>query len=168
MFHFGTNSQHKLSTIHHILARVAHGALAISSIDFGVISGLRTGIDQLELYKRKDSQLNGIQKGKKRGNMIGTGVSMHQFRLAFDVLAYIGPTESWEVSLYVEIADAIRVSATSLGVKIIWGGCWDKPLTDMKSAEDIRKNMKRYQRKKAAQGKTAFVDAGHFQLERRL
>lgn len=164
MFHFGTRSMNAISSVHHMLARVLHGALKRSTYDFGITEGLRTPTQQLQRYTDKASPLNGIRKGDTVDGVKGTGMSMHQFRLALDVVAYVEGEYTYEMDYYVAIAEAVRLEAIRLGVRVVWGGCWDMALNDM---DNVRASMHRYQRKIIALGKVPFVDGCHFQHDRR-
>lgn len=168
-FFLGSRSRSELVRVNHLLARTAEDAILLTPIDFGVISGLRDDDEQLKLYRGNHSKLNGIPKGKRVGNITGTGVSMHQLRLAIDIAAFIQNAEgkssvTWEVKYYLPIAEAFGNAARRKGLEMVWGGCWDKPLTEIK---DFRLEMNRYKRLCLARGKKPFIDAGHFQLERR-
>lgn len=154
-----------LGSVNHMLARVAHGALTKSPYDFGITEGLRTPTQQLQRYTDKSSPLNGIRKGDIVDGVKGTGQSMHQFRLAFDIAAYVDGKYTFEMDYYIPIAEAMRDEAIRLDVKILWGGCWDMPLNDI---VNVRAAMNRYKRRKIAEGKTPFIDACHFQHDRRV
>ena len=163
-FGLSKRSQNNLSRISVTAAQVARRAIFTTEVDFGVICGIRDNREQLDIYRNNKSQLNGIQKGVKVGNIVGTGISMHQLKLAFDVAAFLGKDVTWEVRYYLPIAMAMRDACIEQNVEMIWGGCWDKPLTKLK---DIRLEMNRYVRRKKAMGQKPFIDAGHFQMERR-
>lgn len=164
-FALSKRSQNTLSRISVTAAQVARRAIFTTKVDYGVICGVRDDVEQLDIYRNNKSQLNGLPKGIRVGNVIGTGVSMHQLKLAFDVLAYLGSDHTWEVRYYLPIAEAMRDACIEQGVEMIWGGCWDKPLTKIK---DVRLEMNRYVRRRKAMGKKPFIDAGHFQMERRF
>ena len=164
-FRYGKSSIQVLSTVDHHMARVAHTALVYTPYDIGIISGLRTDEEQLRIYRNNKSKLNGIAKGMRVGNFVGTGISMHQKRLAFDFMAYdeLGkPT--WEHKYYFPIIEAFQRACIEHKVEMIWGGCWDTPLTRIK---DLKKEVARYSRRMIALGKKPFLDLGHLQLERR-
>ena len=165
MFHFGNSSMQALGSVHHMLARVAHGALTKSPYDFGITEGLRTPTQQLQRYTDKSSPLNGIRKGDIVEGVKGTGQSMHQFSLAFDIAAYVEGKYTFEMEYYISIAEAMRDEANRLEITLVWGGCWDKPLNKLK---DIRAEMNRYKRRKIAECKVPFIDACHFQHDRRI
>ena len=82
---------------------------------------------------------------------------------AVDLMAYIGSRASWELNLYDDIADAIRVGAVMEGVDVTWGGAWHKTLNDWDgSAHDL---MNEYIDLRRSQGRKPFIDGPHFQIE---
>ena len=162
---YGKGSNRILETTDMVVQRVFRRAIMISSIDFSFISGKRYPAEQLQLYIDGDSQLNGIPKGVKSGNVTGTGVSMHQLGFAGDVVAWVEGESDFKLKHFIPIAEAVQKACRLEGVEMIWGGCWDKPLT---KCQNVRSEMNRYKRRRLSMGKKPFIDAGHFQLERRL
>jgi peptidoglycan LD-endopeptidase CwlK len=85
------------------------------------------------------------------------------FSHAVDLMAYVGPRASWEISLYDDLADAMKVAARHHNVHIRWGGAW--------SVDDIRvwdgtmeEAMNSYVDLCRSQGKRPFFDGPHFEL----
>jgi hypothetical protein len=91
------------------LVAIASRALAYSTVDFGVIEGLRSTERQKELVLTKASK---------------TMNSRHLTGHAIDVMAYIGADGRWEEPLYHPINDAFQQAAKELGIAITWGGSW--------------------------------------------
>ncbi|PHS61172.1 MAG: hypothetical protein COB09_18465 [Thalassobium sp.] len=163
-FRYGKRSIQILSTVDHQMAKVAQTALTYTPYDIAIISGLRTDEEQLKIYRNNKSKLNGIPKGLRIGNFTGTGISMHQKRLAIDFMAYGPDGGTWVHEYYFPIIEAFQRACIEHKVEMIWGGCWDKPLTRI---NDVKKESQRYTRRMLALNKKPFLDLGHLQLERR-
>lgn len=147
-FKFSQRSLSNLQGVDQELVDIAHKALSLSSIDFGVIQGLRTEEEQRALVAKGASQ---------------TMKSKHLLGLAIDVMAYVGPRASWELRLYDDIADAFKKASVMNSTKIRWGGAWHIPNIaewdgTMQDALDD------YVMTRRSQGRRIFIDAGHFEL----
>ena len=130
------------------LVEVVYRAITISKIDFAVIEGVRTQARQKELVAKGASQ---------------TMQSKHLDGRAVDLMAYIGTRPSWELNLYDDIADAVKVAAIEVGVPIRWGGAWSVPdITKwsgtMQAAQDSYIVLRR------SQGRRVWIDGPHFEL----
>ncbi len=108
-FTFSQRSLDNLKGVHPDLIKVVRAALAISSIDFGIIDGLRTLERQKELFAAGKSQ---------------TMHSRHLGGFAVDFAAYVDGKLSWDEPLYAQIAAAMKKAAHDLGVPVKWGGDW--------------------------------------------
>jgi peptidoglycan L-alanyl-D-glutamate endopeptidase CwlK len=152
-FVFSQNSLDNLEGVHPDLVKVAHRALELTKVDFGVTCGLRTIEEQRELYK------TGASKTMKSNHLKQEDGYSH----AVDVLAYIGSRHSWELNLYDNIADAFAQSAREYGVPIRWGAAWNVPdITKWNSSmEDA---MMHYIDTRRSQGRRPFIDGPHFEL----
>lgn len=147
-FVLSSNSRSRLAGVDARLVACVKDAITVTKVDFGVTEGIRTPERQLELYERGASQI-------KEGGKHVTGD-------AVDLVAYVGPRISWEISLYDEIADAMRSCAIKQGITLRWGAAWHKNLTDFDgSAEDL---MNEYVDLRRSQGRRPFIDAPHFEL----
>lgn len=108
-FKLSARSLKNLQGVNHDLVLVVHRAIKLTEIDFGVVEGLRSVTRQQELVAR------GASKTMRSKHLTGDAV---------DLVAYLGNRVSWELSLYDEIADAMRVAARNMGVQLRWGGAW--------------------------------------------
>ena len=108
-------SMTKLEGVQPKLVAVVQRAIEITNVDFGVIQGLRTVEEQRELVAKGASQ---------------TMKSKHITGEAVDVMAYIGSSGSWEMTLYDDIADAFKLAAIEEDVQIRWGAAWQ--VTDLR------------------------------------
>jgi hypothetical protein len=80
-------------------------AITMTKTDFGVVQGMRTIEQQKELVAKGASQ---------------TMKSKHLEGKAFDIMAFINGRASWELSVYDDLADAIKEAATQL--KFLFAG----------------------------------------------
>ena len=108
-FKLSKRSLGRLEGVDERMVRVVKTAITVSKIDFGVICGLRTVEEQRELVAKGASQ---------------TMKSKHIDGLAVDLMAYIGGRASWELNLYDDIADAMKIAADEENVQIRWGAAW--------------------------------------------
>ena len=117
-------------------------------MDFGVICGLRSEVEQRALVAKGASQ---------------TMKSKHLGGHAVDLMAYVGKRASWELNVYDEIADAVRESAIELDVPIRWGAAWS--IDNLADWDGTAENaMNSYIDLRRSQGRRPFIDAPHFEL----
>ena len=121
MFRFGVKSLERMTGVDARLVEVAHLALELSTVDFGIppFGGLRTSAEQAELFADKKSKADGFAKKSK-----------HQTGKALDVFAVVDGKASWEERDLAIVAAAMLQAACQLGIKIQWGGLW-KGFKDM-------------------------------------
>ena len=138
----------RLEGVDERLVRVVKRAIELTTVDFGVVQGLRTVEEQRELVAKGASQ---------------TMKSKHIDGIAVDLMAYVGGKASWELSLYDNIADAMKLAAMEEGVAIRWGAAWQ--VSDirewdgtMQDASNAYIDLRRSQRKRP------FIDGPHFEL----
>lgn len=115
MKRFSTASLNRLATVDKRLQEIAHRALELSPIDFGIPAngGLRTAEEQNILFHHGKSKLDGYNKR-----------SFHQTGKALDVFAYVDGQASWEREHLAMVACAMLQAANELGYKLTWGGLW--------------------------------------------
>lgn len=148
MYKLSKRSLDRLVGVDPRLVEVVKNAIQISSIDFGVSEGLRSVQRQRELVAKGASQ---------------TMNSKHINGLAVDLVAYIGDRISWELSLYDNIADAMKMSAQELDVPVRWGGAWHIP--DIREWDgSMQDAMDDYIALRRSQGKRPFIDGPHFEI----
>lgn len=130
------------------LVKVVHRAIEITSVDFGVIEGLRTVEEQKAL----------VESGASK-----TMNSKHLTGHAVDLAAFIGPRISWELNLYDNIADAMKAAAIEHNVKIRWGAAWHIP--DIRTWSGTMEDaMNSYIDLRRSQKRRPFIDGPHFEL----
>lgn len=109
-FQLGKRSLFHLEGVHNDLYRVVEQAIRHTAVDFTVIEGLRLPEKQKILFDAGKTQ---------------TLNSRHLTGHAVDLAAWKDNQIFWEpLSLYEEIARAMKQAANDLGVPIEWGGDW--------------------------------------------
>ena len=130
------------------LVEVVKLAIELTTVDFGVVEGLRT----LETQKRY------VETGKSQ-----TMNSKHLTGDAVDLVAYIDGQVSWELNVYDNLADAMKTAATQKGVGLKWGAAWNVP--DIRNWQgSMEAAMNHYIDERRRQGRRPFIDAPHFEL----
>lgn len=147
-FKLSTKSLTNLQGVDERLVNVVRRAIEITTVDFGVIEGLRT----------EETQRAYVAAGKSQ-----TMASKHLEGKAVDLMAYVAGKPSWELNLYDDIADAIKAAAIEQGVAIRWGGAWT--VNDIcKWQGTMASAMNAYIDDRRAQKRKPFIDGPHFEL----
>jgi len=147
-FKLSKRSLSRLEGVDERMVRVVKTAITVSKIDFGVICGLRTIEEQRELVAKGASQ---------------TMKSKHIDGLAVDLMAYIGGRASWELNLYDDIADAMKIAADEENVSLRWGAAWH--INDLREWDSSMQDaMNEYIDLRRGQGRRPFIDGPHFEL----
>lgn len=147
-FKLSQRSLDRLEGVDERLVAVVKYAIAVTKVDFGVTCGLRTIEEQRELVAAGASR-------KMR--------SKHIDGRAVDLMAYIGSRASWELSLYDDIAGAMKEGAQQVGVPLRWGAAWNVPdLRDWSGTAEAAMNY--YIDTRRSQGRRPFIDGPHFEL----
>lgn len=130
------------------LVAVVNRAIELTKVDFGVTEGLRS----------VETQRKYVAAGKSQ-----TMKSKHIEGRAVDLVAYIGSSVSWELNLYDDIANAMRVAAIELDVPIKWGAAWS--VGDIRDFDgSMAEAMNEYIDLRRSQGRRPFIDGPHFEL----
>ena len=147
-FKLSSRSLGRLDGVDEKLSNVVKKAIGYSTVDFGVIQGLRSVEEQKELVAR------GLSKTMKSKHLEGRAV---------DLMAYIGGRGSWELNVYDEIADAMKEAAVKVDVAVRWGAAWT--VTDIREWEGTMEDaMNSYIDTRRSEGRRPFIDAPHFEL----
>lgn len=121
-FRFGHRSNAELVGVIPIMIEVAELAIQFTTQDFMIFDGLRTADEQRTLVRKGMSQtMNSMHLQQGDG-----------FSHAFDAVPVVGTIPKWIWDLIYPVACAVDQAATQLGVadKIVWGGAWDRRLSD--------------------------------------
>lgn len=147
-FKLSKRSLARLEGVNDNMVKVVTTAIGLSKIDFGVICGLRTIEEQRELVAK------GASKTMKSKHIGGNAV---------DLMAYIGSRASWELNLYDDIADAMKIAADEHDVQIRWGAAWH--INDLREWDSTMQDaMNEYVDLRRSQGRRPFIDGPHFEL----
>ena len=149
MHKLSKKSNDRLSTGHELMQKVVRRAIEITEVDFGVYEVLREHERQLAL----------VASGKSF-----TMNSRHLTGHAADLWAWVEGKVSWDWEHYYAIAKAMKQAAEELGVDIVWGGVWDKEMSEL--GDDLEAEVKAYsaRRKALRPDKKVLLDGPHFQL----
>tara|TARA_A100001011_G_scaffold393140_1_gene482310 strand:- start:68 stop:523 length:456 start_codon:yes stop_codon:yes gene_type:complete len=147
-FKLSKRSLDRLEGVDERLVDVVKLAIEETTIDFGVIQGLRTLEEQKKLFESGASQ---------------TMKSKHLDGQAVDLMAYVSGRGSWELNVYDEIADAMKWAADDMGVPIRWGAAWH--IADIREWDGTMEDaMNDYVDTRRAEGRRPFIDAPHFEI----
>ena len=147
-FKLSQRSLDRLEGVKPDLVKVVKRAIELTTVDFGVIEGVRTEERQKELVAK------GASKTMKSKHLDGNAV---------DLMVYVDGRGCWELNLYDEVADAMRQAAIEEGVPVRWGCAWhiDNIVDYDGTMEDA---MNAYIDLRRSQGKRPFLDGPHFEL----
>lgn len=147
-FKLSKRSLDNLNGVDERLVAVVEYAIQVTKVDFGVTEGLRTSQRQRELVASGASQ---------------TMNSKHITGHAVDLMAYIGKRASWELNLYDDIADAMKLAAQEIDVPVRWGGAWNVP--DIRKWDGTMQDaMDFYVDERRSQKRRVFIDGPHFEI----
>lgn len=150
-FVLSQRSLSRLDGVHPDLVRVVKRALELSKQDFSVLEGLRTAERQAQLVKQGLSQTTNSKHLKQTDG----------FGHAVDLTPWVNGAVSFDWVYFYPIAEAVRVAAKELNVKIRWGGAW---CVLNETTNDAKALVADYVAARRKQGKKAFNDGPHFEL----
>ena len=151
-FKLSGRSLGKLEGVHPVLVDTVKRAIEVSSVDFGVIYGVRSLAEQKKLYEAKRSQ---TMKSKHL-------VQEDGYSHAVDLMAYDGSDPSWDIVMYDDIADAMKEATLETGAKICWGAAWQ--IDDIAKWDGtMEQAMNAYIDLRRSQSRRPFIDGPHFQ-----
>jgi peptidoglycan L-alanyl-D-glutamate endopeptidase CwlK len=148
MFRLSKRSHDRLFGVDPRLVAVVNSAIGITKVDFGVTEGLRTRETQ-EMY---------VRTGKSQ-----TMNSKHLTGEAVDLVAYVNGTVSWELNLYDDIAEAMKIAAKEHDLPLRWGAAWN--IADIRKWEgSMEAAMNYYIDERRRMNRRPFIDAPHFEI----
>lgn len=148
----GARSRAKLAGVHPKLVAVVERAIVLTKQDFAVTDGLRTLATQKQLLARGATRTL-RSKHLKQSDGFGHAV---------DLVPFIAGAPRWEWGPIWVIAQAVDSAATELGVRLVWGACWDRCLmTYGGSAAALQAAIDAY---KVRHRGSDFLDGPHYQL----
>ena len=151
-FKLSNRSLAKLKGVSEDLVETVKKAIELTSVDFGVIYGVRSLAEQEKLFKSGRSQ---TMKSKHL-------IQDDGFAHAVDLMAYQDGEPCWEIAVYDEIADSMKEAAVRTGTKIGWGAAWQ--IDDLRDWEGTAEEaMNAYIDLRRSQGRRPFIDGPHFE-----
>lgn len=156
-FVLGGKSRLELSGVHPNLVAVVERAIQVTPQDFTVFDGLRSPGEQSAMVA---SGASTTMNSKHLRQADG-------FSHAVDLVPWIAGKPRWDWAPIYHIAAATQAAASELGVKLRWGGVWDRAFLDLTPGpEGLRREVEAYvrRRKKLRPGKAVFLDGPHYEL----
>tara|TARA_R110001592_G_scaffold65909_1_gene202390 strand:+ start:1323 stop:1754 length:432 start_codon:yes stop_codon:yes gene_type:complete len=142
-----------MARVNDLLQDTVKKAIELTSVDFGVIYGIRTLGEQQKLYEAGRSQTMNSK------HLLQDDDTGH----AVDLMAYDGKKPSWELVMYDDIADAMAKAARHTGAKLRWGAAWH--IDDIAKWDGTMESaMNAYVDLRRSQGRRPFIDGPHFEL----
>lgn len=151
----GRRSRARLKGVHPRLVQVVERAIEITLQDFTVHEGVRS----LAVQKRN------LAKG-----VSWTLASRHLpqadgYAHAVDLVPWVDGKPVWNWALCYKVAAAMSQAARELGVELVWGGVWDRPMIAYGlDGEAIRAASQAYVARRKGRKKRAAIDGPHFEL----
>jgi peptidoglycan L-alanyl-D-glutamate endopeptidase CwlK len=148
MFTLSKRSHDRLFGVDPRLVAVVNSAIGITKVDFGVVEGLRTRETQ-EMY---------VRTGKSQ-----TMNSKHLTGEAVDLVAFVNGAVSWELNLYDDIAEAMKIAAKEHDLPLRWGAAWN--IADIRKWEgSMEAAMNYYIDERRRMNRRPFIDAPHWEI----
>jgi peptidoglycan L-alanyl-D-glutamate endopeptidase CwlK len=148
MFKLSKRSHDRLFGVDPRLVAVVNSAIDITKVDFGVTEGLRTRETQ-EMY---------VRTGKSQ-----TMNSKHLTGEAVDLVAFVNGAVSWELNLYDDIAEAMKIAAKEHDLSLRWGAAWN--IADIRKWEgSMEAAMNYYIDERRRMNRRPFIDAPHWEI----
>lgn len=152
-FKLSNRSLGRLEGVHPYLATLVKRAIELTTVDFGVIEGVRTLEKQKEYF---DSGRSQTMDSKHLPQADG-------YSHAVDLMAFVGGSACWEVSVYDEICDAMKQAAQEHGISLRWGAAWSEgDIRDYPGTSEEAMNA--YIDLRRSEGRRPFIDAPHFEM----
>jgi peptidoglycan L-alanyl-D-glutamate endopeptidase CwlK len=148
----GAKSRANLQGVHPDLVRVVERAIQLTDQDFAVHDGCRTIEEQREFVRR------GVSKTMRSRHLTNADGFGH----AVDLVPFINGQLRWEWPPIYHVAAAMREAADECGVVLVWGGVWDRPLSEING--DWRAMEHAVSSYCARHPGPDFIDGPHFEL----
>lgn len=146
-------SEAMLKHCHPALQKLVRHAASIGTVKFRITEGVRSIERQKELVRKKLSRtLNSRHI---------TGHAVDLFPLDDSDSDGIRGYEDWDE--FYALAKLMQRAAFETGVQVVWGGVWDKQISEY---GDPKAEVAAYGARRRKLGRKAFVDGPHFELDR--
>jgi peptidoglycan L-alanyl-D-glutamate endopeptidase CwlK len=146
-FRLSSRSLDKLQGVHADLVKVVKASIKSTEVDFAVFEGIRTVARQRQMVNSGASQ---------------TMNSRHITGHAVDLVPWNGELR-WDLGMCYYIAESVRTCAEELDISVVWGGAWVVLNGSKLPVEDL---VAKYVARRRREGKKAFIDAVHFELDK--
>ncbi len=118
MFKFSQRSLDKLQGVHPDIVRVMEEAIKETTIDFGIVQGVRTQAEQDALYEQGRTKPGPIVTWTRKSKHIKQADG---YGHAVDIAAFIKGKITWAPAMYDDLAVVIKGVANRLKVPLKWG-----------------------------------------------
>lgn len=154
-YSLGNHSLTMLHGVHPSIVVCVQRAIQLTTQDFTVFEGCRTLEQEQRDIDRGVSKLRDPRNGKHI-------VKADGFGHAVDLVPWIDGSAQWRWPAIYPIAAAMHQASREHGVKLIWGGCWDRLLSELSGdAPGLEKACQLYS---ARHPGPDFLDGPHFEL----
>lgn len=157
----GSRSRKNLEGVHPRLVKVVHHAIKITDQDFTILNtgGVRTVAQQRELVRKGSSKtMNSLHLPQADG-----------FGHAVDLVPWIEGSPRWEWEPIYHVAVAMHKAAKEEGLILRWGAVWDRDFNELMdstpTADEAEDEVQAYVARRRAQGKRAFIDGPHYEIQ---
>jgi peptidoglycan L-alanyl-D-glutamate endopeptidase CwlK len=166
-FNLSMRSMDRMRRVHPRLIAVVVVALSRSTVDAGITEEQSRTLDE-----QRAKVEAGVSKTMASKHMIREGAS---FSTAVDLVPFVDGRFQWgdanwrirrsngsSVDAFFIVAEAMRAAAVATGIRIRWGGVWDRVLNNLPAGPDaLRLAVEEYKRRHPGPD---FLDAPHFEL----
>lgn len=154
-FTLGTRSRAELVGVHPALIAVVEAAILLTEQDFTVFDGLRTEAEQRQMVRSGASQtMNSLHRAQP-----------DDLSHAVDLVPWINGKARWEWGPIYKIISAVAIVARRQGVRLRWGGVWDRRLDELGETPDaLERAVEAYVARRRKLGRRAFIDGPHLEL----
>lgn len=120
-FVLGKTSMSRLVGVHPDLVACVERAIQLTAVDFTVMQGLRS------LEEQKQHVANGTSRTMNSKHLVQPDGYGH----AVDLVPWIDGRAQWDWKGCFAIAAAMKLASAEKGVRLRWGGAWDRSLSDL-------------------------------------
>ncbi len=152
----GVSSESKLIGVHPDLVKVVR-----SAYDLLIKDNHGIGMVVLEGVRTKERQAKLVATGASK-----TMESRHITGHAVDLGATVDGEVRWDWGLYYTLGGFMKRASVSLSIPIVWGAVWDRRIDSLTEEGGTQDDVEQYVARMRAQGRKAFLDGPHFELDR--
>lgn len=151
-YRLSSKSRARLKGVHPKLVAVVERAIVLTTQDFMVHDGVRT------LERQRALVAAGASRTLNSRHLIRADGYGH----AVDLVPWIAGQPRWEWPPIYAVAQAVRQAAVEQGLRLTWGGVWDRRLADLPAtAAGLKTAVQDYCRRHPGPD---FIDGPHFEI----